>query len=96
MIEGNFKQSAKGTLELNLSSQNDLLRIKGTATYGRKLLLNFSDNYVPKSVTTIITDGMPKKNGVFSSIETTGLPSKYKVNIIYNAYSVQLHVTKNK
>lgn len=92
MIEGNFNQSKKGTLELNLSSQNDLLRIKGAATYGGKLRLNFSDNYMPKSVTTIITDGMPQKNGVFSSIETIGLPSQYKVKVIYNAYGVQLHV----
>lgn len=93
-IEGDFKQSGKGTLELTVGSQNDVLRIKGEGTYGGKLRLNFTENYIPQGVTTIITDGDPGKNGVFSSVETTGLPNGYKVGLIYNGHSVQIQAKK--
>ncbi|WP_110934348.1 acid phosphatase [Paenibacillus bouchesdurhonensis] len=93
-IEGNFKQSDKGTLELNLSSQNDALRIKGAAAYGGKLRVNFVDGYVPIGVISVITDGSPDKDGVFSSVETAGLPSGYKAQVIYNGHSVQLQISK--
>ncbi len=92
VIGGNYKQSAKGTLELNLLSKNDLLKIKGTAIPNGKLRLNFSNKYVPANGATIMTYG--KRNGTFTSIETTGLPSKYKVKVVYNADSIQLKVTK--
>ncbi|ALP35804.1 phospholipid phosphatase [Paenibacillus sp. IHB B 3084] len=92
IIGGNYKQSAKGTLELNLQSKNDLLKIKGTAIPNGKLRLNFSNKYVPANGATIMNYG--KRNGAFTSIETTGLPSKYKVKVVYNADSIQLKVTK--
>ncbi|AZK48990.1 acid phosphatase [Paenibacillus lentus] len=93
-IEGNFEQSDKGTLELNLSSSNDALRIKGAAAYGGKLRVNFVDGYVPSGVISVITDGSPDKNGVFSSVETVGLSSGYQVQVIYNGHSVQLQIKK--
>ncbi|WP_226003391.1 acid phosphatase [Paenibacillus sp. BJ-4] len=92
VIGGDYKQSAKGALELNLGSKNDVLKIKGTALLNGKLRLNFSNKYVPANGTTILAYG--KRNGAFSSIETVGLPSKYKVKIIYKADSAQLKVTK--
>lgn len=92
IISGDYTQSAKGTLELNISSKNDLLKIKGEAIPKGKLRLNFADNYVPADGATIITYG--KRHGVFSSIETVGLPSKYKVKVIYKSNSIQLKVTR--
>ncbi len=92
VIGGNYKQTAKGSLELNLDSKNDVLNIKGTAQLNGKLRLNFSNKFVPASGATILTYG--KRNGAFSSIETVGLPSKYKVKIIYKADSAQLKLTK--
>ncbi|MEC0233047.1 phosphatase PAP2 family protein [Paenibacillus kribbensis] len=92
VIGGNYKQAAKGTLELHLDSKNDVLKTKGTAVLGGKLRLNFSNKYVPANGATILTYG--KRNGAFSSVETSGLPSKYKVKVIYKADSVQLKVTK--
>ncbi|MCY9308095.1 phosphatase PAP2 family protein [Bacillus inaquosorum] len=90
IIGGDYKQSAKGILELNLSGKNDLLHIKGKAKMKGTLRLNFSDNYVPADGSTIIT--YDKRQGSFSSIETVGLPSKYKVKIIYKSNSIQLKV----
>ena len=92
VVSGNYKQTAKGKLELNLQSKNDVLKIKGTAQLNGKLRLNFSNKYVPASGATIITYG--KRNGAFSSIEAAGLPSNYKVKVVYTANSVQLKVTK--
>lgn len=95
-IGGSFKQSEQGTLELRLDGPNDGLRIKGSASYAGKLRVNFAKGYVPKGVITIITDGSPDKNGEFATVETAGLPSGYKVQTIYNGYSVQLKVYAGK
>jgi autotransporter-associated beta strand protein len=92
VIGGNYTQTVKGTLELNLDSKNDVLKTKGTAVIGGKLRLNFSKKYVPANGVTILTYG--KRSGAFSSVETSGLPSKYKVKVVYKADSVQLKVTK--
>ncbi|UQQ36412.1 acid phosphatase [Paenibacillus polymyxa] len=92
IVGGNYKQTAKGKLELNLGSKNDVLKIKGTAQLNGKLRLNFSNKYVPASGATILTYG--KRNGAFSSIEAAGLPSNYKVKVVYTANSVQLKVMK--
>lgn len=93
IIGGNYTQSAEGTLELNLSSEDDLLNIEGTAIANGKLRLNFSDNYVPANgAATIITSA--NRDGEFSSIETVGLPSKYKVKVIYTSKSIRLIVTR--
>ncbi len=92
IIGGNYKQSAKGVLELNITSKNDLLKIKKTATLSGKLRLNFTNKYVPANGETIMT--FDKRSGAFSSVETVGLPSKYKVKVIYKSNSIQLKVTK--
>lgn len=92
IIGGNYKQSAKGILELNIASKNDLLKIKKTATLSGKLRLNFTNKYVPANGETIMT--FDKRSGAFSSVETVGLPSKYKVKVIYKSNSIQLKVTK--
>ncbi|WP_420539875.1 phosphatase PAP2 family protein [Paenibacillus polymyxa] len=92
IVGSNYKQTAKGKLELNLQSKNDVLKIKGTAQLNGKLRLNFSNKYVPASGATILTYG--KRTGAFSSIEAAGLPSNYKVKIVYTADRVQLKVTK--
>lgn len=91
-IGGNYSQAASGTLMLNLSSPNDLLDIKGTVKADGKLHLNFLDNYVPDGVITLITHGKDQRIGQFSSIETEGLSSQYKMKVIYNANSIQLAV----
>ncbi|WP_379159530.1 S-layer homology domain-containing protein [Paenibacillus sp. sgz5001063] len=91
-IGGNFSQSASGTLELGLSSVSDLLDIKGKVQAGGTLRLNFLNNYVPDGVITLITHGKDQRSGEFSSVETEGLPSQYKMNVIYNANSIQLAV----
>ncbi|MGF7047339.1 autotransporter-associated beta strand protein [Paenibacillus sp. DS2015] len=92
IIGGDYKQTAKGALELNIGSKKDLLKIKNVATLNGKLRLNFTDKYVPVNGETIMT--FDKRSGAFSSIETVGLPSKYKVKLIYKSNSVQLEVTK--
>ncbi|MER1261558.1 phosphatase PAP2 family protein [Bacillus sp. C3(2022)] len=90
IIEGDYKQSAKGILELQLSGKKDQLKIKGKARLKGTLRLNFTDNYVPADGSAIIT--FRKRHGSFSSVETSGLPSKYKVKITYKSNSIQLKV----
>ncbi|WP_223192860.1 S-layer homology domain-containing protein [Paenibacillus sedimenti] len=94
-IGGTYTQSANGTLELNLNGKDDLLEIKGALHANGKLRLNFTGNYVPNGVVTIINHGKDQRNGQFSSIETMGLPSEYKVNVIYYSDSIQLLVGTN-
>jgi hypothetical protein len=64
------------------------LKIKGKARLKGTLRLNFTDNYVPADGSAVIT--FSKRHGSFSSVETRGLPSKYKVKIIYKSNSIQL------
>ncbi|MBW5446126.1 phosphatase PAP2 family protein [Cohnella sp. CFH 77786] len=91
-IAGNYKQSPEGTLELTIGSKNDQLKINKTATLGGKLRLNFTNGFVPANGEKIIA--FDKRNGQFSSIETVGLPSKYKVKVLYKSGNIQLKVTK--
>ncbi len=92
-IGGTYTQSDNGTFELNLNGKDDLLEIKGALNANGKLRLNFTGNYVPNGVVTIITHGKDQRYGQFSSVETAGLPSEYKVKVIYNSDSIQLAVT---
>nr|WP_258881762.1 S-layer homology domain-containing protein [Paenibacillus sp. sptzw28] len=93
MIGGNYTQAAGGTLELNLGSTNDLLEIKGAVNANGKLRLNFADQYVlANSVITIMTHGKDQRTGQFSSVETAGLPSQFKVKLIYQSDRIQLAV----
>lgn len=90
VIGGDYKQSAKGILELQLSGKKDQLKIKGKAKLKGTLRLNFADNYVPADGSAIIT--FHKRHGSFSSVETRGLPSKYKVKLIYKSNRIQLKI----
>ncbi|MCY8281634.1 phospholipid phosphatase, partial [Bacillus inaquosorum] len=54
------------------------------------LRLHFTDNYAPADGSTIIT--YQNRHGAFSSIETVGLPSEYKVEVIYKSNHIQLKV----
>lgn len=87
-------KGAEVLLETRLPYLDDTLRIMGTASYGGKLVLNFTDGYVPQGVTTLITSGKPRRKGEFTSVETTGLPEGYKAELVYHGHSVQLKVTK--
>ncbi|PZD94023.1 phosphoesterase, partial [Paenibacillus sambharensis] len=84
-IGGNYTQAAEGTLELNVGSAADVLEVKGAVQAGGKLLVNFTDSYVPASgsVITLITHGKDQRTGQFASVETTGLPGDYKVQVNY-------------
>ncbi|MGV7117701.1 phosphatase PAP2 family protein [Paenibacillus kyungheensis] len=94
MIDGDFKQTAKGTLKLNIGSKADLLKIKGKASYNGKLQLNFTNNFVPANGMKIVISKKSVQHGQFSSIATTGLPKGYSVKAIYSHTSVKLKVSK--
>lgn len=94
VIGGDYQQSAKGTLELNIGSASDLLSINGTASYGGKLKLNFAKGYVPTNNSKIIVSDASPKHGRFTSIQTTGLPAGYTVKPIYSNTSVKLQIVK--
>ncbi len=92
VIGGDYKQSAKGTLELNIGSKTDLLKVDGQAMYGGKLKLNFTNNYVPANGSKIMISAPTPKHGTFASVQVTGLPKGYSVKPVYSNTSVKLQV----
>ncbi|ULT56717.1 phosphatase PAP2 family protein [Neobacillus drentensis] len=94
VIGGNYTQSNQGTLELTLDSPNDQVDIEGKATINGKLRVDFSDNNVPANELTLINYDKNELKGKFSSIEAVGLPSQYKVKVIYKSNKIQLKVIK--
>lgn len=93
-IGSDFKQSSKGTLELNIGSKDDETKIKGEASFGGILKLNFTNGYVPVDGMTIINCGINKGDTKFSSVIVNELPSSYKVSVVYKDNNVQLQVKK--
>ncbi|KHD37509.1 phospholipid phosphatase [Clostridium acetobutylicum] len=91
-IRGKYVQLGNGTLELNIDSKNDVLRIKDEANFNGVLKLNFLNGYVPTNKEVIIKCG--KIGGRFSSVATAGLPSGDRVNILYKNDQVVLQVVK--
>ncbi|AAK78718.1 Conserved hypothetical protein [Clostridium acetobutylicum EA 2018] len=91
-IRGKYVQLGNGTLELNIYSKNDVLRIKDEANFNGVLKLNFLNRYVPTNKEVIIKCG--KIGGRFSSVATAGLPSGDRVNILYKNDQVVLQVVK--
>lgn len=89
-----YIQAANSTIELSIGSKDDLLKIKGDATFGGTLKLNFVNGYIPTDGSTIITSGTNKGNTKFASVVANGLNSKYKVNAIYKGNEVKLQVEK--
>lgn len=47
-IRGNYTQSKEGVLEVTVSNEQDFIEIDGTADLGGKLVLNFTDGYLPE------------------------------------------------
>ncbi len=93
VLKNQYTQSQNSTLELNISSDKDLLKINGEAKLSGRLKLNFLNDYVPDDGSTIITSD--QRNGEFSSITTTGLPSAYKVNVSYSGNIIILQIARN-
>lgn len=91
-LKNDYKQSQNSTLELSIGSKDDIFEIDGNATFNGKLKLDFSDDYVPDNNMTIIAFNGNDTNSRFSSIETTGLPSNYSVNLVYDNNNVKLSI----
>lgn len=47
-IQGDYTQDKNGVLELTVSNAEDFVNIAGNASFGGKLVLNFTDGYVPE------------------------------------------------
>jgi len=80
-MNGDFSQTQNGTLELNIDSSDDLLKITGQASLGGTLKLNFVNGYVPDLNTTFISYGSLKNSTAFSAVQISGLSDSYKVAI---------------
>ena len=89
-IKNDYKQSENSTLELSVGSKDDVFQIDGNATLSGKLKLDFSNGYIPDNNMTIITFKGNSQSSKFTSIEATGLPSKYNVSLIYGNNDVKL------
>jgi len=71
------------------------LKINGNTTFSGNLKLDFADNYIPNNNMTIIAFKSKSQSSKFSSVETTGLPSNYKVSLAYGANDVKLLIEKS-
>ncbi|HAN44549.1 MAG TPA: hypothetical protein DCP97_04065, partial [Ruminococcaceae bacterium] len=82
-FKNGFTQSSNGTLELTLSGKKDVLTIKGNASLGGTLKLNFENGYIPADGDVIIDCDAISSGTKFSSVVATGLASNYKVAAAY-------------
>jgi autotransporter-associated beta strand protein len=89
-VKSDYTQAGSGALELSIGSKNDVFEVDGNATFSGKLKLDFNNGYIPENSMTIITFKDNSQNSRFSSIETTGLPSNYTVNLVYDNNDVKL------
>ena len=69
-VHGNFTQNQEGVLEVTVSNEQDYIAIDGTADLGGKLVVNFTDGYLPE-------------NG-FDLLKSTSLTSQFD-EIVVNA-----------
>ncbi|MGN0145038.1 MAG: phosphatase PAP2 family protein, partial [Clostridium sp.] len=95
-LNGEYKQSENSTLELSINGNGDLFIINGNASFGGKLKLNFIDNYIPDNNMTIIKFKSNNESSRFSSLETTGLPTDYKAELIYDNNEIRLLINKSQ
>ncbi|MBB3111504.1 autotransporter-associated beta strand protein [Paenibacillus phyllosphaerae] len=94
VIGGDYTQAAAGTLELNLGGSDDVVEVQGAVNADGKLIVNFADDYMPGSSTIeLIAFANKDLTGEFDSVETTGLPSKYKAKLVYEDDAIALKIT---
>jgi len=89
-----FTQTDGGTLELNIGSKEEVLRIDGEAAFGGTLKLNFTDGYVPAADADIISYSTLASDSKFASVEITGLPENYQ--IVYGENALQVSAEKEE
>ena len=77
VINGKFTQTSNGILELNIDSNEDFLTIKGQASLGGTLRLNFLNGYIPSNDIKVISFSSHITNTEFASIEINGLSDSY-------------------
>ncbi len=78
VIGGDFKQSANGTLELNVAAPGDTLEVAGSVQAGGTLKVNFANGYAPTAGDfTVITHAAGTASGMFNNLQVDGLPSNY-------------------
>jgi LPXTG-motif cell wall-anchored protein len=96
VISNEYAQAANSTLDLNIGSNTDVLKIADKASFGGTLKLNFANNYIPSDGSVIINYKKDARMGEFSSVVTSGLPKEYTVSLVYNADSVSLKVSNGQ
>lgn len=89
-----FTQTDGGTLELNIGSKEEVLKIDGEAAFGGTLKLNFTDGYVPAADADIISYSTLASDSKFASVEITGLPENYQ--IVYGENALQVSAEKEE
>ncbi|UTE71831.1 phosphatase PAP2 family protein [Rossellomorea marisflavi] len=94
VIDGDYSQSKKSVLEVDVDSREDVLVIKGDAELGGTLKVHFPSDHRPGKSVTVMTYGKLDRHKVFNHIETTGLPKGTKVKTIYKAHSLELKLIK--
>lgn len=91
-IDGNFIQTANGTLALRVNpSTNDVITVTGTATLAGAVQAIFaSGSYISKQYTILHSAGL---SGTFSTLSTTNLPANFNTNLSYTTTDALLNLT---
>lgn len=95
-IGSDYTQAPNSTLELNIGSKDDLLKISDKASLDGTLKLNFTNGYIPADNSAIITYKKDAHTGTFSSIVANGLPKNYNVSAVYGTDKVTLKVNDSQ
>lgn len=88
-IKGSYEQDEDSVLELNLSSNKDILNIEGDAEFNGKLIINFVDGYKPDKNLNLITYDS-NNNTKFTSVSINGLDDNCNKYIVYKENEVVL------
>lgn len=86
-VHGNFTQNQEGVLEVTVSNEQDYIAIDGTADLGGKLVVNFTDGYLPENGFDLL-----KSTSLTSQFDeiVVNAPQDFNGSIVYTGNGVEV------
>lgn len=86
-VHGNFTQNQEGVLEVTVSNEQDYIAIDGTAGLGGKLVVNFTDGYLPENGFDLL-----KSTSLTSQFDeiVVNAPQDFNGSIVYTGNGVEV------
>ena len=87
VVHGNFTQNQEGVLEVTVSNEQDYIAIDGTADLGGKLVVNFTDGYLPENGFDLL-----KSTSLTSQFDeiVVNAPQDFNGSIVYTGNGVEV------